>query len=226
LVPEEIALEAVAVDFVPTATPALKQRKNARNEKFANDGSYASVEAQLHRLAMKCYARVQAMGLGMDFDDVLQEMNMTYVRAKATWNPEKGVRFSTYCQTACMNNFNQRIERQVKDRTEMGMISYDEALGDRPEDAGDDALEYLVGDVNAVDSAESQMEIVQEARARLARLTPGTQRLILAFLMDERDRGGEPGSKLRDLAAKVGLTGEDLQRTKREVHATFGVRWV
>lgn len=222
------------MEFVPAATPALKARKSAKNEKFANDGSYASVQAQLHQLAMKCYARVQAMGLGMDFDDVLQEMNLSYVRAHKTWDPAKGVRFSTYCQRACLNNFNQRIERQVNERANLGMVSVEDMMGRGGEEGGDgDSYEYLLGQCHhlgdgmgdVVESAEDQLGRLQEARARLARLTNGSKRLVLALLMDERDKENLAGAKLRDLAEKIGLRGEELKHTKREIRAVFGVVW-
>lgn len=210
------------------SSPGLKPRADKKNERFPNDGSYASVERQLHRLAMKCYARVQALGLSMDFDDVMAEMNLSYVRARMAWNPDKGARFSTYCQTACMNNFNQRIEKQETERVNLGMISYREALGPvgSEEDAEDDPLSILGSDGvgGVIPSIENDRQVAEEARQRIARLTAPTKRLVLALLMDEKSDPMSPSAKLADLAKSVGLSGDELKRVKREIKVVFGVQ--
>ena len=104
-------------------TPARRSGAQPGNEHFANDASYESVRRLLYRLAVRCHARVQAMGLGMTFDDVHQEMNLTYVLARRTWNPEAGARFTTYLTTCCYRNFNARIAKPERERRELGMVN-------------------------------------------------------------------------------------------------------
>lgn len=89
------------------------------NEAFANDASFDSVKLLLRGVAAKCFRRAQAMGLGMEFDDVLQEMHISYLKAKERWNPdiEGAALFSTYCMAACYFNFNTAIKSVERQRT-------------------------------------------------------------------------------------------------------------
>jgi RNA polymerase sigma factor (sigma-70 family) len=200
-----------------TATAPVKARKT-----YANDGSYDSVKALLVKLANQCHQRAEKLGLAMEFDDVLQMMNLNYVKARRTWNPEGGARFSTYCQTTCMNNFNSAIEREVKTIREFGMTSID-AFGQSSEE-GLDELGDFAGDPTP--STEERMVQSDDVRERLARLTPPALRLIQALLQHERAAGCEDPPRLRELAREVGLAGEELRRVKVEILSTFGVRWV
>lgn len=96
---------------------------NPENDKFANDGSLASVDDLLRKIAIRCHKRVMAMGLGMDYDDVLQEMYVSYVKARSKWNAQdkSGAKFGTYCTAVCINNFNHAIKRIELQRA-MGKI--------------------------------------------------------------------------------------------------------
>lgn len=100
--------------------PAQRAEKN---KKYANDGSFESVDRLLAKVAGKCFARVQAMGLGMTFDDVRQEMNVSYLMAKRLWNPDRGILFSTYLTTACYRNFNDRIRKAETERRNLGLVN-------------------------------------------------------------------------------------------------------
>lgn len=100
--------------------PAQRAEKN---KQFANDGSFESVDKLLAKVAAKCFARVQAMGLGMTFDDVRQEMNVSYVMAKKLWDSERGILFSTYLTTACYRNFNDRIRKAETVRRHLGLVN-------------------------------------------------------------------------------------------------------
>lgn len=104
-------------------SPALPRPRKETNLQFANDGSYKSVELLLFKLAMKCFARAQAMGVSMTFDDVHQEMNVSYVLAKNTWNPERGVLFNTYMTTCCYRNFNELMRRMGLERQRLGLVN-------------------------------------------------------------------------------------------------------
>lgn len=129
-------------------------RSNAKNEKFANDGSYESVRLLLHKIAGKCYRRVVAMGgLGMTIDDVIQEMNLSYVKALQTFDPERGVLFSTFLQTACFRNFNMAIERAERDRRELGMVPMSDMrrVGHGDEDSDSDMLDRYDSDYTLQD---------------------------------------------------------------------------
>lgn len=201
------------------------KRDPANKVKFANDGSLASVELLLYKLAVKCYARVQAMGLSMDFDDVRQEMYSGYVKSTHKWNPNGAALFSTYCTTVCLNNFNNAIAKMERDRASMGMESID-SFGTKGESGEPvNAMEVMMSAAAPEsDRPEMRLENSQQMQERLASLSEGGRRFIQLLLLSERDPQQRP-PKLRDIALTAGLQGDELKRVKVEILKTFGVRW-
>lgn len=121
--------------------PAAGTRSEA-NKKFANDGSFESVDRMLQKLAFKCFARVQALGLGMTLDDVRQEMNVSYVQARKLWEPDRGVLFVSYMTTACYRNFNERIRKAELERRNLGLVNFSDMSRRQPDGQESDCLEY------------------------------------------------------------------------------------
>lgn len=212
-----------------TAAHVVGVRHNPDNAKFGNDASLQSVERQLLKLAGKCHARVEKLGLSMDFDDVLQEMRLSYVKAAQKWNPQGGSLFTTYCQTVCLNNFNQAIRKMERERVEHGLMFEGElARSDADSDFEPDVLgEAIAGS----DSDRPDMRLDSEAALResLVGMSFAAKRLVGALLQEERRLEVEVGppspKRLRDLANMVGVQGEELSRVKRELLTRFGVRW-
>lgn len=219
---------------------------------FANDGSYESVRLQLHRLAMKCLGRLQAQGVtAFTFDDVLQEMNLTYVKARSKWNPDAGVRFITYLTTACYNNFNDRVKKSVDERANLGMINFSDMQRvdvdadddydvlerhDRADSApwltpSDDNLSMdaymhrLDGAGGLCESPEAGLEQRQEmreaVRLNMAKLTPKAQELMVALMRGAHSEGEVP--KLSQIARAGGIPRQELARIKEELATTLGV---
>lgn len=210
---------------------AQKLTRQARNQRFANDGSYESVRLQLQKLAAKAYARVSGMGLSLTFDDCLQEMNLSYVQARSKWNPERGVLFSTYCQTVCVNNFNSRIEKEERERRVLGMESYNVGLPGGDDDESDDYLatkvEKLYGEnLPTVESRQEARERLDAVRERLRCLSPNARRLVSALMAAEvKDPGYRPPPRLNELVAQMGLSPAELRDVKHEILAIYEVRW-
>lgn len=216
---------AIATTDNAVAPPTGGRRHNAKNEKFANDASFESVDAMLQGLAIKCFRRVDKLGLSMTMDDVRQELNLHYLKAKEKWNPEKGVLFSSYCYRVCLNNFNNAIERQEIERTQFGMVSYEDV---RPSHFGGedhDPMEFFEsGDAEM--STEDKLVAREAFTERMRSLSAGARKLALALLNDERNANGAPPAKLRELAASVGLQGDELRQVKQEILNKFGIRWL
>ena len=190
---------------------------------FQNDGSYASVEALLHKVAINSFKRVQALNLPMSFEDVRQEMNESYLRAFKAWDPQRGVKFSSYCQAACMMNFRHRIEKMANERREMGMYSYDDRAPIISEETGD-PLERISTELD-IDHArpEDRLAARQEMREKLKGLTPSAQRFVTALLMRETTpnvKGG--GLRFSSVAISAGIRGAELNRVKQEITEKFG----
>lgn len=191
--------------------------------KFANDGSYESISRQLKGLAGKFFSRAQAIGIAMDFEDVVQELNIAYLRARAGWRVEGGARFSTFFQTCACRHFNHYIAKEEAERANLGMGSMS-ALIDKW-GAGDDgdmpaSIEAAMGDED--ESPEDARERRQETSARIAQLSSSARRIVLALVVAERDR---TNLRLRDACKLAGIEGRPLQAVKAELVAKFGVSW-
>ena len=213
---------------MPVLPVVRKRGRTEGNLKFANDGSLESVDALLHKIAVRCYARVQAMSLPMDYDDVVQEMRLTYVKVKKTWNPQGAALFSTYCTFACMNNFNAAIRKMERDRKEMGMVSVDGIMTDQDGDSTDSPLSYFESaSCPRSASPEYRMESAQQMAENLASLSASARQLVRTLLASERktDEEGTRPLTLRAAVAEVGLEGPELRRVKLELLKKFGVSW-
>lgn len=212
-----------------TTTTAVEIQSGhaGENEKFGNDASLTSVERLLAKVAGKCFRRVEAMGIGMAYSDVLQEMRMSYVKAKRSYNPQSGVLFSTYCQAACQFNFNHAIKKMERERAHLGLVSLEGfQMG---EDGESDPMEVLSGAVGSdIDRPDARLDRAAELRENLASLSPSARKLVGLLLQDQR-RDDHPETlgpvTLRSLAAVAGIKGDELKRVRLEILAKFGVKW-
>lgn len=236
-------------------TPAVTLRSGAQpgNEHFANDASYESVRRLLHRTAIKCFARVSAMGLGMTFDDVLQEMNLSYVLARDAWDPKAGVRFTTYLVTCCYRNFNNRIAKPERERRLLGMVNMtdmrprgsghtDDDEQDLMEVYGQDNTEVEVpmnlfssmldGESGDTEQPEhiygDPMEILERKQQALVNL-----RSIGSLTPVSRDyvvalikaaRNGDDLPAIRDMAEQRQINKSGLARMRLEINKKFGTK--
>ncbi len=219
------------------------RRSNVTNVKFANDGSLESVDMMLRKISAKCFTRVSAMGLGMEFEDVLQEMYVSYVKAKEKWNPANGALFSTYCTTVCLNNFNAAIKKMERQRSlgkipqvldeitgkmvepkfqrEFGMLSECE-LNSVNQDRFEVSIENTHG--NAADEPHYRLSCAQETNKKIKNLSAGAKRLVTLLLNDELRSAAQP-MRLRELAKAAQLQGGELRQVKVEILKKFGVTW-
>ena len=233
-------------DAILSVSALSKPRKghSEKNQKFANDGSLESVDNLLKKQAIACFKRVEAMGLGMEYKDVLQEMYVTYVKARSTWNPEGGAMFSTYVACACMNNFNAAIRKMERQRT-IGMIkptdknvelSADGCVKYQREFGMVSECEFTLLEEEGVtaymdtaegsssESPEYRLEQSQETQRKLSSLSAGARRLVQELLRAENNVN-VMDTKLSKIAAVAGLYGDELTQVRREISKTFGVRW-
>lgn len=189
--------------------------------KYANDGSYESVQAMLVKQATVFYPRVMALRLPMEFEDVLGILNEAYVKARKAWNPEKA-QFNTYCYRVAQNHFNKSIERMVLDRQHLGLSSIDDqAQGHDDEEAGDGYSRYLSQEDEGSDPLQ-RMETLESVKERLARLSAPTRTLVAVLIRGEQSQEGPPVS-LRQAARNLGLSQEQIAAVQVEITRVFGV---
>lgn len=225
--------------------------RQAGNEHFANDGSYESVALLLKNLAFKCFRRVTAMGLGMTLDDVMQEMNLSYVRCRDKWKPEGGAMFTTYLTYACMNNFNAAVRRPIEERREMGMVNMSDMVrvGSDMDDSDMDNFERIDADECQAIAISSSMfsgfglegqadgspeqtpfsadpawiiEHRQEVRQGMANLSPKAKAVVIDLLRELHS--GQHVPRLSLIAKRREISEVELRRIKAELSKNFGVK--
>lgn len=232
----------------------VPRARRAENEKFGNDGSYESVYLQLYKLAMKCYGRVEQLGLLMTFDDVMQEMNLSYVRAREKWNPDGGALFVTYMTYACYNNFNDRIRRMETERRNLGMINMSSisrvnAEGDEDGDfmehynatestqyhveatqfSGNGVDDYMRMEEPTMGAGETPEAILEARQSAKESLRGNLERLtpqarLIVLSIMDAAHKGNDLPKFGDVATQHNLPAEEVRRIRAEIRKALGVK--
>ena len=129
-------------------------------------------ERLLASLSHKALRRATARGYAIEFDDLFQEAKITFVHAMEKFNPELGVKFSTYLWTSVKNNL-LRLEGKVGD-VQRRTVSIDRQLD---EDGG--TFHDILGDNS--ESIEDRMERMERESDMFERLS-GNARRVIAIL--------------------------------------------
>lgn len=148
------------------------------------------------KVARKHYARLSAQGAGVEFDDLMGEAMMTFVRASRLFDADKGVKFSTYLWRAIDLNLQrwagQRRQELMRER------SMDASLGEE----GNATLH----DVLPADDLTPD-EVVERRRLRavaIARLSPLARQVVLAL----EEPSAELVAELRRVTVFYALAGQ------------------
>jgi DNA-directed RNA polymerase specialized sigma24 family protein len=195
----------------------VRHVRQAKNAQFANDGSLQSVERLVEKLTFKFYSRAAKLGIGMEEDDVRQEIRLAYTKASQKWRPDGGALFATYFQTVAQNEFNRRIERAVTDRTEMGMISYQDIMAGATDEQTGDPLEYLATD-DMEASPEDHLVEAETVKERLSGLSFQALRLMTALIVSARP-AGDNSPYWRQLGEQIGFDEEEYAEILKAVRA-------
>lgn len=160
---------------------------NDRSQKPRSRGfstRYEDHVGLLHKLARGQYAILQPYNPSLEYEDIFQEMSLTYVLALETYKPELGITFSAYLGRAALNNFGKVRHKLITERSNLGMYSIDEH---EDEDGNNRILENCC---DSTESIEQQIierdEVVQMVRQIRGKGKGGTKlsRLALVLLGD------------------------------------------
>lgn len=134
---------------------------------------FQDYEKLLAALSHKARRRAEATGIVVEFEDLFQEARMTFMRARETFDPEKGAKFSTYLWTSVRNNL-KRIESNVRAR-QMRTTSMDCTIGEE----GDSTFH----DIIAADqeTAQERLERLETQSVHFNRLSDAAKRVIIAL---------------------------------------------
>lgn len=80
----------------------------------------------IHIVSKKGYARLQSAGVGLDYEDVFQELSVVFVKAYEKFDSTKGFAFSTYFFRAAFNKLNSWAQAMIDERLNQGVVSVQE----------------------------------------------------------------------------------------------------
>lgn len=80
----------------------------------------------VHSVSRKGFARLTAAKVGIDYEDVFQEMSMVFLKAYQGFDQSRGFKFSTYYYMAAYNRLNAWATDMIDERVKHGVVSIDE----------------------------------------------------------------------------------------------------
>lgn len=82
------------------------------------------------KLAQRGLWRLQRAGVVTDFEDVFQDMSVSYVKAKLGFDALMGFTFTAYLGRAIWQDFNRVAERLINDQIGLGLVRMEDMGGD------------------------------------------------------------------------------------------------
>lgn len=140
---------------------------------------YVDNVALIHKVARGCFARLQAIGVALDYDDVFQELSLTFVKAWRQFDSNKGYQFSTYFVVGARHEFNRFVAKAVAERVEHGVRSLEE-MNDWADGDGSLTIEETIsgGDLDQVERL-----LVIERMEQLSKSLSPLSKLVLEWLV-------------------------------------------
>lgn len=171
--------------------------------------------ALLRKFARKGYVRALACGLPFEYEDVFQEMCLTYTKAREKWNPAAGVSFSAYLGQAVWNEWNKIVERAMRDPARQSIEQMSEDVGEADDNMS--LLEVLHSE-NAPEPGDRLMtcqEVLVKIRS-LSRLA----KLVIAELLCNK---GDSKITTRSVAERCGFGEQEIKQARKEMREKWGI---
>lgn len=130
----------------------------------------------VHQFARKGWGRMIAAHVAVEYDDVVQEMSVTFTKAVRAYDPEHGGSFSAYVGRAIWNDFNRYANKRIAENMELGLVSMQELEGDGEEGGHFDVI------ADTARTPEEALERKQDMLENLRSLKP-TARFLAAQLI-------------------------------------------
>lgn len=133
---------------------------------------YKDYQRLMAKLAHRQRAYLARVGAPMDFDDLMQEASIAFIKARKGFDPTLGVKFSTYLWRAVSNNLRRTAGKRLDQMR--GVVSLDE---ERTE--GGSTLHEVIAGEN--EDPEDRIENRRRAVDRLSRLSPLALKVVLTL---------------------------------------------
>lgn len=142
---------------------------------------YAENIGLVRQVAWKGYQRLVAIGAVLEFEDLVQELSITFMRAYDKFDEANGAKFSTYFMHAAYNDLNKIARRHEIERVDMGVRSMEE-IDDLAGEGGSIA-ERIASDAMTPEEIVERDSAMREIEANL---TP-VAALVVRWIIDPPD---------------------------------------
>ena len=167
---------------------------------------WSSIEKMVHGLSHKVYSRVMAAKLGprLSVEDLVQEGAVTWLQSCEKFDPQYGVKFTTYLHRAILTNLNRYVHNNgnIKHGVSAIMDSINQPMGN--EEGATKTLEEVL-DMGVVYEPDTLLEMQEDVESRMESLSPKARiiyRLMLAppdWLREEFDAAKEQARLRREM---------------------------
>jgi DNA-directed RNA polymerase specialized sigma24 family protein len=173
---------------------------------------FKDYEALIHQQAMRGYKRLIGFGVSVDYEDVVQQMSLTFCIASDKFDPERGFSFTTYLHRALWIQFNKWAENQVAYRMLVTNSDVETESGER----------LSLYDVT-VDEAMSPEDVVTTRltnEKRFERLSPIAKTIVTELVSPsaEMDEGWKAKKAQIEHGRSMGLS---TQRLPEDINFAF-----
>jgi len=207
------------------------------NRAFSMD--FEQHQALIHKFARKGYGRLVQANVIIDYEDVYQEMCVTFTLALSKYDPSKGISFSAYFGRAIWHQFNRFAEREIQEKVDICSASIDDMASSGEDDSKMDFYEV-------VDSGQPSPEEIlssrQEAMERNAKCRSTVSKIFIRELMNpskkvldalaqqEEEIKGIDGRRankevgLQLIADAYGISNKDAKAAKKQLNKIYGLK--
>lgn len=136
---------------------------------FYNDlnGYYAANIGLVHSVTRKGYARIQQISGSYCYEDLFQDLSITFINSYKGFDESKGNKFSTYFVRAAYNRINTLANEIFEERCKFGVRSFEEMSEDI--DSGD---VYEILNVSGSVAPEVTMDVAAYLTKAAEKLSP------------------------------------------------------
>lgn len=174
---------------------------------------YEDHQGLIHKFARKGWGRLTSLGVSIDYEDVFQEMSVTYCRAASKFDPSRGFTFSAYLGQAIWHDFNKLAQRFENELSGLGFT--------RIEDMGVEDSDFYDRLTGNVDSPEKHSMHRQET-AHCFRKLKRKELQVVGTLM-RQTVSGDKDESLSEIMRSMHMSRTAMATARKNIGAAFGV---
>lgn len=133
---------------------------------------YADNIGLVHTVARKGYGRMQAIGAAIDYNDLVQDMSIVFIKTYELWDEDKG-KFSTYFMYSAFNELNKTAKKFEIERLHLKVESVEEMS-----DSSEDQIDISETIACSGDTPEQALEFKMMVEDALRGLSPVANKIV------------------------------------------------